>query len=237
MSLSNKTAIVTGGTGALGSVVVEKFFEAGMNIAIPYHSLDSITGLPRKMREAANHLLMMQTDLAEDDQVREFVEHVVRKFNRVHVLVNIAGGYSGGRRIADTSPDEWDSMMTKNLKTAFLMSREILKPMLAQRFGRIVSIAAMPALTSGANKGAYAISKRGVIALMETIADEVKESGVTANAIAPSIILTEANKASMPNTEFAKWVTPAEIAELIMFLCSESARSINGNVIKIFGGV
>ena len=128
-------------------------------------------------------------------------------------------------------------MMTLNLRTAFLVCREVLPLMMAQKSGRIVNIAAMPALTSGAKKGPYAISKRGVIALTETIADEVKGSGITANTLAPSIIVTDANKAAMPNADFSKWVTTEEIADAILFLCSEKARSINGNVVKIFGGL
>lgn len=237
MDFKNKTIIVTGGTGALGTVVVSKFFDAGANIAIPYHGESSMKYLPKNILEASNRLFLMQTDLSDQTQVKEFVEGVVRKLSAVHFLANIAGGYAGGKTIADVSVDEWDSMMAMNLRTAFLICREVLQPMTAQKFGRIVNIAAMPALTSGAKKGPYAISKRGVVALTETIADEMKGTGITANAIAPSVILTEGNKHSMPGADFSKWVTPEEIADVIVFLCSDGARSINGNVIRIFGGV
>ncbi len=237
MNFQGKTAIITGGTGALGSVVVKKFFDAGANIAIPYHSESSTKSLPKNVLEASDRLLLMQTDLSSHTQVGEFVEYVVRDFGSVHFLANIAGGYAGGTAIADVSLDEWESMMTMNLKTAFLMCREVLKPMTLQKSGRIVNIAAMPGLTSGAKKGPYAISKRAVITLTETIADELKGSGITANAIAPSVILTEANRHSMPNSDFGKWVTPEEIADLILFLCSDGARSMSGNVVKMFGGI
>lgn len=237
MNFQNKTVIVTGGTGALGSAVTSRFFDAGAYIAIPYHRLEAMMSLPKKMRDAADHLLLMQTDLASEEQVVEFVDHVLKKFGKVHCVVNVAGGYAGGKGMDAVSVAEWDAMMTLNLKTAFLMCRYTVGLMKAQHFGRIVNIAAMPALTSGAKKGPYAISKRGVVTLTEVIAEEVKGTGVTANAIAPGVITTENNKASMPDADFAKWVSPGEIAEVILFLCSDVARSINGNVIKVFGGL
>ncbi len=137
----------------------------------------------------------------------------------------------------EVSIDEFDGMLNLNLRTTFLVCRSVLKVMRKRGEGRIVNIAAMPAVTPSAKKGPYAISKRGVITLTETIAEEVKASGITANAIAPSIILTEVNRKSMPNADFKKWVTPEEIAHLTIFLCSDESRSVNGNVIKIYGGV
>jgi NAD(P)-dependent dehydrogenase (short-subunit alcohol dehydrogenase family) len=236
MNYHNTTAIITGGTGALGRRVVEKFFAAGANIAIPVRSKSAADSLPAGL-QSSERLALVEADVSDEVSVKEFVAHVMKKFGRVDFLVNLAGGYAGGKPIADVSLQEWEGMLELNLKTAFLMSRETLAPMLKQKFGRIITIAAMPAITSGAKKGPYAIAKRGVIALTETIADEVKGSGVTANAIAPSIIATDANKASMPDADFRRWVEPDELADLVLFLCSDAARSINGNTIKVFGGV
>jgi len=235
MGFQGKNAVVTGGTGAIGSIVVQHFFEAGANLALPVHTQRHLSSITQRLVGFRLHAAV--TDLAAEEDVAKFVDQVKSKFGGIDYLVNIAGGYAGGKLIEDVSMDEWKSMMSTNLRSAFLMCRACLKPMRSQNFGRIVNIAAMPALTSGMKKGAYAISKRGVIALTETIADEVKGSGITANAIAPSIVLTEANKQSMPTADFKKWVTPEEIARLIMYLCSEDARSISGNTIKIYGGV
>ncbi|MEO8169085.1 MAG: SDR family oxidoreductase, partial [bacterium] len=182
-------------------------------------------------------LFTAQADLTAEADVRSFVALVQKQFGAVDCLINLAGGYAGGNTIAEVSLDEWESMMSLNLRTTFLMCREVLKSMLARKAGRIINISAMPAILSGAKKGPYAISKRAVISLTEIIADEVKGSGITANAIAPSIILTDANKTSMPAADVQKWVTPEEIAGVILFLCSDEARSINGNTIKVFGGV
>jgi NAD(P)-dependent dehydrogenase (short-subunit alcohol dehydrogenase family) len=117
------------------------------------------------------------------------------------------------------------------------MSGAVLPLMRAAKRGRIISMAAMAALSPTAGRGAYAIAKRGVVTLTETIAEEVKGSGITANAIAPGIILTPANRASMPSADTSRWVTPEEIAALVLYLCSEDARSVSGNVLKVYGGV
>jgi NAD(P)-dependent dehydrogenase (short-subunit alcohol dehydrogenase family) len=117
------------------------------------------------------------------------------------------------------------------------MCGAVLPLMRAANSGRIISVAAMTALSPASSRGAYAIAKRGVVTLTETIAEEVKGTGITANAIAPSIILTPANRSSIPRGDTSRWVTPEEIAALILFLCSENARSISGNVVKVYGGV
>ena len=150
-------------------------------------------------------------------------------------LMVVEGGV--GSTIDEVMLDEWEDIMKLNMRTAFLICRGALRVMRKQSFGRIVNIAAMPALSPSAKKGPYAISKRAVVTLTETIAEETKGTGITANAIAPSIILTEANKQSMPKADSSKWVTPQEIAQLILYLCSDEAKSVSGNVIKIYGGV
>ena len=237
MLLQGKTVIVTGGTGALGKVVVSAFFDAAASIAVPIGSEHHLSSIPERIINASERFLASVADLTSENQTNGFTERVLERFGRIDCVVNIAGGYAGGNLVEDVATEEWDRMMSSNLTTAFLMCRSALPRMRKQGFGRIVNIAAMPALTSGARKGPYAISKRGVIALTETIADETKGTGITANAIAPSIILTEANKQSMPEADFNKWVTPEEIAQLILFLCSDHARSVSGNVIKTYGGI
>lgn len=237
MEFQQKTIMITGGTGALGLAVVKRFLEAGANIAIPTRGFSSTDVLKKFNAEDANRVFLAPADLSSEADVVAFVEKACARFGSVDFLANIAGGYAGGNDIADVPLAEWEEMMSTNLKTTFLTCREVLKLMLAQDSGRIINVAAKPAITSGANKGPYSISKRGVIALTETIADEIQGTGVTANAIAPSIILTEGNKKAMPGADFSKWVTPEEIAGLMAFLCSPDARSINGNVIRIFGGV
>ena len=237
MTFSGKTAIVTGGTGALGKVCVERLFDMGLNIGIPITSEKSLGRVPDRVAQNPARFLTRTADLTVETHVDSFVGGVLDKFGRVDYLVNTAGGYLGGNTIDEISVDEWEGIMNLNLKTAFLTCRALLRIMRGQRFGRIVNITAMAALSPGVKKGPYAISKRGVITLTETIAEETKGSGITANAIAPSIIVTRSNQDSMPGADFSKWVTPNEIAELVLYLCSDQAKSISGNVIKIYGAV
>jgi NAD(P)-dependent dehydrogenase (short-subunit alcohol dehydrogenase family) len=235
MQSQSRTALVTGGNGGLGSVVVQAFFDAGCNLAVPVHQSSDVP--PLADRYSSGRVFVSEADLNSEPKVRTFVSQVRDKFGSIQYLVNIAGGYAGGNSIDQVSLDEWERMLTLNLRTAFLTCRAVLPIMRRQKYGRIANISAMPALTTGANKGPYAISKRGVIALTEIIADETKGTGITANAIAPSIIVTESNRKSMPGADVSKWVTPDEIAHLVLFLCSDQARSISGNTIRIFGGV
>jgi NAD(P)-dependent dehydrogenase (short-subunit alcohol dehydrogenase family) len=236
MNAAFKTAIVTGGTGALGRVIAETLFAGGARVAFPVHSEQSLSSVPGSIAAVPDRMLSAVTHLEADDQVNAFVQRVLQRFTRIDILVNAAGGYAGGDPIDDVPVEQWDAMMNTNLRTAFLMCRAVLPVMRRQRAGRIINIAAMPALRPGPNKGPYQISKRGVITLTETIAEEVKGTGITCNAIAPSIILTDKNRTSMPDADARKWVTPEEIASLVSYLCSDEARSMSGNVLKIYGG-
>jgi NAD(P)-dependent dehydrogenase (short-subunit alcohol dehydrogenase family) len=237
MNSANSLAIVTGGTGALGSRVAHHFTHAGVSVAIPVRSEKALTALPSALEPLKEKLYLRRADLTSERETEQFVHDVVDRFGRIDYLVAAAGGYAGGKKVEQTPPDEWEKQLSLNLTSLFLMCRAVLPHMRERGFGRIVTIAAMPALTSGAERAAYAVSKRGVISLTEAIADEVKRTGITANAIAPSIIVTEANRDSMPDAETSWWVTPDEIATLVLFLCSPDARSLSGNVIKAFGGV
>ena len=250
--MSYRVAIVTGGTGALGSVVVAEFVRKGMGVGIPVAPGGELAHAGEKRPEGSpsqsgGHrgdpsisgsppsVLCLPADLRREEDVTEFVRAMMKEFGRIDILVNIAGGYAGGNSIQETSVAEWDAMMELNLKTAFLMCRRVIPFM--NGFGRIVNIAAMPALLPAPRRGAYTVSKAGIVTLTEVIHQEVKGSAITVNAIAPSILLTEANRASMPGADTSKWVPLSEVASLILYLCSDEARSVSGNTIRIFGGV
>jgi NAD(P)-dependent dehydrogenase (short-subunit alcohol dehydrogenase family) len=235
MSTRPRVAIVTGGTGALGSVVVARFMNNGFKTAIPYVS--PARGASAAPEGAGGVAYREAADLRQEEDVKRFVSNVETRLGGVDILVNIAGGYVGGKAIGEVALQTFDEAISLNLRTAFLMCSAVLPAMRAGDHGRIVNVAAKPALMPTALRGPYAIAKRGVVTLTETIAEEVRGTGITANAIAPSIIDTPANRASMPKANYTTWVPPGEIAELIMFLCSDHARSISGNVVKIYGGV
>jgi NAD(P)-dependent dehydrogenase (short-subunit alcohol dehydrogenase family) len=233
MKFSGRNAIVTGGTGSLGSECVKHLLASGINVAVPYTN----DATARRLPSSGNGLKVIgiKADITTEKDVTAFLKHVTEEFGSIEYLVNAAGGYLGGKTVDEVTLAEWEGILRLNLWSTFLMCRGALYAMRHQQFGRIINIAAHPALHPAAKKGPYALSKRGIITLTETIAEETKDTDITANAIAPSIILTDENKRSMPDADFSAWVTPEEIATLAMFLCSDEARSIRGNVVKIFG--
>ncbi len=237
MKHSGKIAIVTGGSGALGTVVTRCLLDEGAKVAIPLASQTPEAFSSGLHAGVATNVLLRSANLVDEKQVENFTNDVLKTWGRIDYLVNIAGGYVGGKKTTDASLEDWQSALAMNLTTTFLMSRAALRVMQNQKYGRIVSISAMTALMPSAGKGAYSVAKRGVITLTETIAEEYKEVGITANVIAPSIIVTPANKEWMKKGDETKWVTPEEIASTILFLCSDEARSLSGTTIKMFGRV
>ncbi len=232
--MNGRTAIVTGGTGALGSVVVREFVKSGIAVAVPVHPGHQS---PEHTLYPNGTVYFHQADLQKEEDVGNFVRAALSSLGKIDILVNIAGGYAGGKRVEETPLSEWENMLDMNLKSVFLMCRAVLPLMRRERFGRIVNITAMPVVRPAPRRAAYAVSKGGVATLTEAINEEVKGTGVTINAIAPSILLTEGNRTSMPDADTSAWVRPEEVADLISYLCSVNAASVSGNVIRIFGGV
>jgi NAD(P)-dependent dehydrogenase (short-subunit alcohol dehydrogenase family) len=228
MTPAGNAIVITGGTGALGRAVTQEFSRAGGRLAIPTH------GVPGKVPGAE---FVQQCDLADESQARTFFDDAERVLGRIDVLICLAGGYSGGKLVEETTMLDVEESLRLNLLTVHNAVRCVLPGMKLRRKGRIVTMAAMPALAPTAKRAAYSIAKRAVATLTEVVAKEVLGSGVTCNAIAPSIIRTEENMTSMPEADHALWVSPDEIASLMLFLSSADAGSINGNVIKIYGGV
>jgi len=235
INLAGKIALVTGGTGNLGRVVVKTFADAGAKVASTFPPGGERRGMTPNLRK---RVLLVEADVTDSRQVVALFSEVWSRLGSVSILINIVGGYLPAKRIEEVSTEDWDRMMTLNLKSTFLCSREFLSRLPKRRsYGRIICMSAMPALVPAANRGPYAVSKSGVSVLTKVIGEETKESGVTCNAIAPSIIRTRANMEAMPKADFMKWVSPNEIASTMLYLCSKRARLINGLTIPMFGGI
>ena len=234
---AGKVAFVTGGTGALGRVVAEALYGEGARLVITYILDKEFTSSPGKLRNDKGKVVFIRADVTNEQEVASAFEKTVQVFGTVDYLLNIAGGYMAKTPIAELEVKDWDHMLDMNLKSAFLCSRSALRIMQERGTGRIINISAMAGLNPSAGRGAYGISKAAVVVLTQIIADEVKGTGITANAIAPSILATQANIRSSPGEDYSKWVQPTEIAELIRYLCSDAARSVNGAVINVHGGI
>ena len=228
---SNKVVLITGGTGALGRAVVEAFNSSNAACIATYITDKEAENAKAKI----GTLDLVKADITKEDQVRKLVSHVVEKHGRIDVLVNVVGGYIGGKKVTDLEESEWDKMMNLNLKSAFLISKHVLPVMVPAKHGKMVHISSRTGLKSSGYDSAYAASKSGLIRLVESISEEVKEYGINVNCILPSIIDTDANRKAMPNSDFSKWVKTRDLASLVLFLCSEEASVINGAAVPAYG--
>jgi len=224
--------VVSGAAGTLGAAVAQAFVVAGAHVALVDRATDC-NGLANRL--GAPHFFVGGIDLADPEQAQHAVDGAVRRLGGVDVLVNVAGGFRW-QTVADGTLDTWDFLYTINLRTAVCASQAALRYLPDGR-GRVINIAAAATAKAGLGMGAYAASKAGVIKLTESLAEELKDRGITVNAVLPSIIDTPANRADMPNADFSRWVSPAALADVIVFLASPGASAITGASIPVTGRV
>jgi NAD(P)-dependent dehydrogenase (short-subunit alcohol dehydrogenase family) len=226
--MRNKVVVITGALGALGQVVAESALARGAKVAGLDHA-------PSQMPATPDRLELGGVDLSDSLQAQRAIDAAMLHFGRLDALINIAGGFTF-EAVAEGDSKSWQRMYALNVLTALNASRAALEHLAASNAGRIVNVGALGALQAGAGMGAYAASKAGVHRLTEALAAEWKGK-VTVNAVLPSIIDTEANRASMPKADFAKWVRPQELAEVILFLASDAASAVTGALLPVAGRV
>ena len=232
--MRGKTIVVTGGFGALGRVVAEVAAARGASVAV----LDHAPGPPEGMNErlGPDALMIGGLDLSSAEGAMKAMADVKAKFGRLDVLLNIAGGFQW--ETVDGGKDEsWERMYALNLTTALNACRAALPYLIESGAGRIVNVGAQSALHAASGFGPYAASKSAVHRLTEALANELKEKGVTVNAVLPSIIDTAANRRDMPKADFDRWVSPADLATVILFLASDEAKAVTGALIPVSGRV
>jgi NAD(P)-dependent dehydrogenase (short-subunit alcohol dehydrogenase family) len=235
--LKNRVAVITGGTGALGRAVSERFLEEGARVAVPWIVEAEVPLFNDRMgsRFASSNIFLNKVDLGDEQQIAKFVDETVRKMSRIDILVNLVGGFWGGKTIAETTIAEWQAMFDLNLKPTFLCCRAIVPVMQKNKFGRIVSVSSRTGLLGAGEYAAYAIAKGTIKTFTASLAEEVLNDNVLVNAIAPSTIDTEANRKAMPNAKHENWVKPEEISKTIAFLCSEQNQVTSGTVLPVYG--
>ncbi len=226
--MNGKVVVVTGALGALGKVVTETALARGAKVA-------GIDHAPPQMPATPDRLELGGVDLSDPLHAKKAVDAAAAHFGRLDALINIAGGFVF-ETVAEGDTKSWQRMYALNVLTALNTSRAALAHLSASGAGRIVNIGAMGALQAGAGMGAYAASKAGVHRLTEALAAEWKGK-ITVNAVLPSIIDTEANRASMPKADFSKWVRPQELADVILFLASDAASAVTGALLPVAGRV
>lgn len=231
MTLTGKTIAITGAFGALGTAVVRAALAQGAQVA----AIDRADA-PHAPQSLAGAQLFGGVDLGDAASAQATFAKIDAALGGIDGLVNIAGGFRW-ETLGKGSLDTWDLLYQLNLRTAVAASQAVLPHLRARSGGRIVNIGANGASKAGLGMGAYAASKAGVARLTEALAEELKDQGITVNAVLPSIIDTAANRADMPDADFSRWVRPDELAAVILFLLSDAASAVTGALIPVTGRV
>jgi len=231
---SNKIVLITGGTGALGTSITKAFLESNATVISSYRNDREKIGQTQTDNSKPT-VQLVKANVTNEEEVKRLVLEILDKYGHIDILVNVVGAYLGGKTVVELEEKEWDMMMNVNLKSAFLLSKHVARQMISSKSGKIIHISSRIGLHSEGYDSAYSASKSGLIRLVESLAEETKESNINVNCIMPSIIDTQANRKTIPNADFNKWVKPDDLANVILFLCSEEAKTITGAAIPTFG--
>jgi len=235
IGFADKVVLVAGGTGGLGRSVSLAFLDEGAKVVVTYRKEVEFAALKSRAAANATALEGRLVDVTDELAAAEFANNVVSRHGRLDAVVNTIGGYAGGIKLWDLKTEILDSMLSLNLRSGYALAKAVLPTMLKQRHGSIVNVAAKAAFDHGAGAAAYAASKAAAVALMDSLAADTIGTGIRVNSILPSIIDTAANRHAMPDADFASWPKPEDIARVILFLCSDAAKTIHGASIPVYG--
>lgn len=232
---AGQVVIVTGAAGPLGQAVAAAFAAEGATLAPVDHRAGRLATLYPEWAAGGKHFLAEQVDASSLEASAALADEILRRFGRIDVLVNAAGGWVGGQPVSDAGLDVWDAALRRNLYTAVAMSKAVLPAMIQRQSGCIVNVGARSALQGTARNAAHAAAKAAVLRFTESLSAEVRGGGVRVNCVLPSTIDTPSNRAAMPKADPAKWSTPASVAGVILFLASPLAQDVHGAAIPVFG--
>jgi len=231
----NSVVLVAGGTGGLGREVTSAFLEEGGTVIVTYRNQPEWEKFKFAASAHSARLEGHEVDVTDEAAVRQLVEKIVAKHSHLDALVNTVGGYAGGLKLWEMETRVFEQMLNLNFRSGYALSRAVVPTMLEQGHGAIVNVASKAALDHAGGASAYAAAKAAAVAMMDSLAADVKGTGVRVNTILPSVIDTEANRKAMPKADFAKWPKPRDIARVILFLCSDDAKVIHGASIPVYG--
>lgn len=236
MQMSGSVVLVAGGTGGLGRAVSLALLAADAKVTVTFRNQEEFAALRKEASAGAAQdglLEGLATDVTSDGAVQQAVDAIIAKHGRIDALVNCVGGYAGGKALWEIDPAEFERMLSLNVRSGYLLSRAVVPKMLERGSGVIVNVASRAAVDHAAGAASYTASKAAAVAMIDSLAADLRGTGVRANSILPSIIDTEANRKAMPKADFAKWPKPEDIAKVILFLCSDEAKLIQGAAIPV----
>ena len=246
MDLTDKVAIVTGSARGIGREIALKLAEVGADIVVNdiEAAAESLESVVKEIKTLSRQSLAVTADVSSSEDVNRLIETAVKEFGKIDILVNNAG-VTRDQLLMKMTDEEWDTVLNIDLKSAFLCTRAVIRHMLRQRSGRIISIASVVGMVGNAGQANYASAKAGIIGFTKSIAKEVGSRGITVNAVAPGYIQTkmteqlndDQRQEMLKHIPLASLGTPRDVAEAVAFLASEEARYITGHVLNVDGGM
>lgn len=245
LMLEGKVAVVTGASGGIGRAIAVAFGKAGASVAVHYNGNEAkAAAVKAKIEEAGGKAEIFRCNVADFDACSEFIKNVVKTFGKIDILVNNAGITRDGL-IMGMSEDDFDAVLDTNLKGSFNCIRFASRQMMRKKYGRIINITSVSGVAGNAGQANYSASKAGLIGLTKSVAKELASRNITANAIAPGFVKTEmtdvlpddVKETAMKQIPLARFAEPEDIANAAVFLASDMASYITGQVLLVDGGM
>jgi 3-oxoacyl-[acyl-carrier protein] reductase len=245
MELSTRVAIVTGSGRGIGRAIALKLAESGIRVVLnDFGDHKTVESVAKEIKTMGGESIQVMADVSKAEDVARLVDETTSAYKRVDILVNNAG-VTRDQLILRMSEEEWDDVLNIDLKSVFLCTKAVLRPMAKQRWGRIVSIASIVGIMGNKGQANYAAAKAGIMGFTRAVAKEVAAHGVTVNAVAPGFIDTEMTRKLKKDwrEELVKMIprgelgTPRDVAEAVAFLVSEGAGYITGQTLGVTGGM
>lgn len=233
--MKDNVVLITGARGNLGSAVVDLFEKKGARLILTAHARQGLLQQFPFLENTEKHLLFEGVDVTDAESMKTVVTRIKEKYGRLDVLVNTVGGFRAGSPLHETDLDTFELMFNLNVKSVFVTAKFTVPLMLENRSGAIIHVSARAGLKGAANMAAYSAAKSAVIRFTESMAAELKSSGVRVNCILPGTIDTPQNREAMPKADFSRWVSPDSLAETIYFLTSSAARDVSGAALPVYG--
>jgi NAD(P)-dependent dehydrogenase (short-subunit alcohol dehydrogenase family) len=228
--MADATVIVTGGTGGLGAAVTEAFLRDGWRVVVPWVAEAELARVG-----AHERLELVQADLFDPHAAASVVAAAARPQAPLQALVNLVGGYAIGGLMHETPVDEFERLLTLNLRPTYLMTQAVVPHLMAAGGGAVVCVGSRAATSPFPGAAGYVTAKAAVVAFAQAVAVEYRHHRIRCNAVLPSVIDTPANRAEQPDADHSRWVSPAEIAEVIRFLASPASAPTSGAAIPVYG--
>ena len=235
MSLKNRITVITGATGGLGRVAARQLAENGAQLALVSSNEEKLAALEGELNLPPDRRFSIAADLSQPKAAQSILDAVIARFGRADMLLHFVGGWMGGTPVAQVAADDVATMLQQHLWTTFYLAQAFVPHLVTNGWGRVIVVSS-PNVAAPPAKGApYTIGKSAQEALILTLAEEIKGTGVTANILRVRSIDTQHERDTNPSPKTASWTTPEEIASSILYLCSDEAGMVNGARIPLYG--